>query len=188
MRLTCWHPCEYFMSIGAMAICGVVSPGLVGWSRFNWLNWNRASLSSSMRRCKMPKKRSSEWFVKVGSTTFRSVLFLMSRSWISDCFSDKRRWCDAAIGAGPFDTVRFAPFFCANSSSTILSRALLYDCTTRLNSSYITTNNKPETKEKKSKNYYLDWITKKMAFETVTNVRHRISKKKEVEIPMEIKR
>lgn len=123
-------------------MCGVVSPGLVGWSRFSWLNWNRASLSSSMRRCRMPRKRSSEWLVKVGSTTFSSVLFLMSRSWISDCFSDKRRWCEAAIGAGPFDTVRFAPFFCANSSSTILSRALLYDCTTRLNSSYITTTTK----------------------------------------------
>ena len=136
LLLTCWHPCENFIRMGAMATLAG-SPGLAGWSRFSWLNWNNASLSSSMRRCRMPRKRSSEWFVNVGSTTFSRVLFLISRSWISDCLSDSWRWWEAAIGAGPVHTVRLLPFFCANSNSTILSSALLYDWTTRLNSSYI---------------------------------------------------
>ena len=82
---TCWQPWENFMRSGATTTSGVESGALLPppgaeVSLRSCVYWNKTSLSSSILRCRISRKTSSEWLVSVGSTTFSSVLFLISRS------------------------------------------------------------------------------------------------------------
>ena len=109
--LTCWHPLWNRISSGATDGSDLLLPTPVEElllfdeffavnsfiSFFSCVNWKRTSLSNSILLCKIPKSTSKLWFSKVGSTTFKRVLFLIKRSWISLAFRDNCLWCDWAV-------------------------------------------------------------------------------------------